>query len=332
MVPSPVPILLALSLLAPAVAARARQDAVKSVSIRFKRTEVSSRSGVTDPPPGSGRTPAPVKVITTESTSELVVSGDRYHYVGNHPLLLLPAGRIVPQCRVMTFDGIRATLQLSNRTVGTADLSSAFVIWDPILNELRRPEIEPIWLTFRSAEWSVRLVPTGVIGSVGGARTVEYAEARARYWLEPAKGYVVRRKQTLREGQVASEIDIDYRADELAGWVPVASVRREYSAAGKVELTTRVEVLELRFNGDPPASTFEPRFTPGMTITDQGEGKNYRIAADGRRRELGPDGNDLPEPPSWSGRNRKWFLRAAVAVAVLVLAWLLFRRRSSSRK
>ena len=333
MIASPLVILVAISLLAPMLAARARQDAVRTASFRFKRTETSARSGVSDPSPGSGRLPAPIKIVKTESTNRLVIAGECYRYEDNHPALFLPAGRVVPRSAVTVCDGARTYLMSSNLNAGTADIMSAIVTDDANLGELLRPEIAPIWHSFRSARWVAGLRPTGAVTEIDGARAVEYGGTNGlpSYWLLPAKAYVVGRIQARSQGRLSSQVDIGYRPHDVAGWVPTFWESHTFSTTGKEELTTRIEVLDMRINEEMPAELFDPKLPPGIVILDQRDHKQYRIAADGSRRELGNDGLELPAaqevPRTWFEQNRKWLFRLFVAIGLLPLAWQMFLRR-----
>jgi hypothetical protein len=71
-------------------AAKVRQDAVKTASIKFKRTEVVPRGSMSDSAPVQfkGRAPWPADDFTLESVELLLLDGAKYCYEDNHFIFL----------------------------------------------------------------------------------------------------------------------------------------------------------------------------------------------------------------------------------------------------
>ncbi len=143
----------------------------------------------------------------------------------------------------------------------------------------------------------------------------------------------MRRITLRRQGQLLDQVDITYRPDEIAGWFPTSWVRNQYAPGGAVRRTTKIEVLEVRFNEPQPAEQFDVVFPTGTTvIDDRNDLTFYRVQPDGSMREVSPSGEvlsaSIAQPgDSWYRRNR-WILAClGMALVGLVLAGVLKRRR-----
>jgi hypothetical protein len=170
--------------------------------------------------------------------------------------------------------------------------------------------------------------------------TVKGSAARTdRYWLDPARDYVIRRMQRVekqRGGQLVQQVDVAYRPHDACGRVPASWVHRHYTPAGAAGRTTTVEVLDLRLNEPQPADLFDLRFPPGTTFYDARDGKAYRVQPDG---SIGEDPirtmEELPvavvpfrEP--WYRRNRWLLIGLGAMLAALGLRYALRRRGANA--
>src|SRR5205823_285446 len=136
----------------------------------------------------------------------------------------------------------------------------------------------PITITFRGGRPSLfeftidQLEPTGAKMMIDGSLCREYVPKRPdknppRYWLDTDKDYVLRR--VLWQGKdfrVATQLDVQYRRDPTAGWVPAAWVSKGLRQDGEVSWTVTEEVLSLSVNTPQAPGLFDLTFPPGTYV------------------------------------------------------------------
>jgi hypothetical protein len=211
-------------------------------------------------------------------------------------------------------------------------------------------EVFPLTMTIRGLSPAVaqhlvsQMRPSDNTVTIDGAPCKEYtvkssAARTDRYWLDPARDYVIRRIRRMekqRGGQLVQQVDVAYRPHNACGWVPASWVHRHYTPAGAAGRTTTVEVLDLRLNEPQPAELFDLRFPPGTTFYDARAGKAYRVQPDG---SIGEDPirprTELPVavvPPRepWYRRNKWLLIGLGAMLAALGLRHALQRWRASA--
>jgi hypothetical protein len=332
---------------APAVAAaRTRQESVKTVNLVLKQTEVFAKGGVSDrtPPPFKSKAPVPAKETTLESINRLVLDGEKVRYEDNHPGWHMPSGEQHKRRVVSLFNGSVAKKYFPSgvsgkgNPVGTIDKDA----WQ---DAMKSAVLTPITMAFRGLDLAISpyligdLKPSGITLPIDGApcqeHVVNFSDATKSFWLDPGKDYVVRRMRLQRRGHLVDQCDISYRRHDAWGWVPASWVRNQYSPAGTVLVTTKVEVLEMRLNDPQPAEQFDIQFPAGSQVFDIRNAKNYRVQPDGTMRELSPSGEELPgsvpQPGDpWYRRNKWLLLSLGVVLAALVLPYAMRRKRANA--
>jgi hypothetical protein len=311
----------------PAVAAAgARAKAVKTAAITFKVTEVIARGGVSSTSGVAFAPITPPDERTFEAIDRLALDGEKVRYENNHFLFRKPNWELVPLRSVWSsFDGaVAKTLFPRGLSV---DEPLGWVRNSPQAEWVGELDLLPLTMTFRGLSPAVvwhpisSLRPSASTLTIDGVPCKEFTAkdsgTRAdRYWLDPARDYVVRRAQRIksqRGGQLVQQVDVVYRRHDVCGWVPASWVHRHYTPAGDVGRTMTVEILDLRLNDPQPPDLFDIRFPPGATFSDQRDNKQYRVGPDGSIREepLTNRGGSpetvalLAEP--WYRRN-KWLL------------------------
>jgi hypothetical protein len=332
---------------APAVAAaRARQQSVKTADIEFKQREIIPRGGKSDENPDlyGPKAPVPANETTCESINRLVFDGEKYRYEDNHPTwgtFHVPNPQTIKWSSISAFDGTTAK-HFFERGIGFGNRSGS-IGQDPQVWTARPFSLDPITMAFRglNSDLSWRVIPamkpSGNTLPIDWAPCQEYvinvtkSDQTFNFWLDPDKDYVVRRISHQSPGRLFAQTNIRYRRDDACGWVPDSWVRNEYSAAGKVSSTTRVDVVAMRLNEPQPAELFDVQFPPGTMVADQRNHKEYRVQPDGSLRELSRvTGQELPvsegQPEgAWYWRY-KWLL-AGSGVVLAGLAWQYAVRR-----
>jgi hypothetical protein len=344
-VPLLVTTLAATSLEDPAVAAaRKRQQAVRTARFEVHVREVHAKGSKSERAGVPTDNPLPTEEVIVESDNVLVFSGGNVRVEENHPkwngshfapfrVVEASEGR-----RVAVFypDGDRGdpTPTASIRDILPPVLVKGF-LWLPLTATVRglSPEAEQFPVrSFRS---------TGVTEMIDDDHCREYATPpRAgwpdvRYWLASDKGYVVRRIRVMSEGRVYQQLDIRYRSNESAGWLPSDWVTTEHGRDGPALVTTAVAVTAARLNEPVPDEALRISFPPGTRVKDKG-GKKYRVEPDGSWSEIEAEAGPPDDLPLWPAgpRGQAWVAGLAVAagLAALLAVWLRLRRPALPRR
>jgi hypothetical protein len=326
------------------VAARRRQDAVKTIMIEYKRTEVLARGSKSEDEDGplKPKTTVPDKEMTIESTNRLVIDGVKVRIEDNHPRWLMPAGKLLETKQVGLFDGAIAKSFFSE---GLRDDGSpmGYILRDHELEQVKFIALIPITLTIRAFQPAIDplpmgdMKPTGMTLPIGGVACQEYAmdygtSTHTTCWLDASKDYAVRRIRMQFRGRLSAQTDVTSYRHEDWGWIPTAWVCNQYSSAGAVLRADKMQVLELRVNGAQPAEQFELQFPSGTVVGDGRNGKFYRVEPDGSMRqtfpvEKGPSGS-VPQPGApWYQRHKWLIVGLAVVLAVAGLLYTVRRKR-----
>jgi hypothetical protein len=319
-----------------AQAARTRQDRVKTLTVEYKRTEVTSRGAISAAwPHVKAKGPVPANETTLESVSRLLIAGDKFRYEENHPAFALPSGAINRRSMVFVFDDTlgKALLPCGARgdgnPVGVIERGAADF-------KVKVIHLMPLTITFRglSPQFSSFVVsdmkPTGVTLPIEGVKCAEYTITYSpnrveRFWLDPSKDYVVKRHQ-----RALDQTDITYRRHDTWGWIPTSWKRVEYSSAKTVATSMTINVLDIRINEPQADEQFELQFPPGCYVEDHRNNKPYRVQEDGRMREVSWSGEELSTTVDQPGlawyQRHQWLLISAGALAVVFSGMFLVRR------
>lgn len=323
------------------VAARARQESVKSLNIKFKWKEIVAKGGKTrliEDIRHKTTGPIPAKETTIVSENTFVVDGEKIRFQRNHPTWDTD-GNLVEKNFIGVFNGFIAKNYFPDG-MGMRAASQGIIRKEARLEDTKWFVLNPITLTFCGLNPAITaysisdMNPTGAKLPIDGTMCVEYAakpsvDSIISCWVDPEKDHVIRRIRKQRQGRLLDQADIRFRPNSNGAfkWVPESWTRTEYSQAGTVLSTSSVEVLELHLNEPQPTELFEIQFPPGCEVYDQRTNKEYKIQADGTMREVSPrTGEELPgsipQPGElWYWRN-KWLLASiGVALVVLVIAY-----------
>jgi hypothetical protein len=328
------------------VAARTRQDAVKTLVMVYKRTEVVARGAESEAQEGplKPKTTVPDKELTLESTNRLTIDGVKVRIEDNHPRWSMPDGTLLETRQVALCNGSIAKTFFSEG-VRTGGRPTGYIMRDPRLTEVKLIALTPITLTIRGLEPAINplpmsdMKPAGPALPIGGVPCQEYAidyghNSTVNCWLDPSKDYAVRRIHTRQRGKLVVQTDITSYRQEACGWVPASWVCNQFSPAGATLKSDKVQVLELQFNEPQSVTQFELQFPPGSAVGDGRNGKFYEVQPDGSMREtFSPTGEALstwsvPQPGApWYRRHQWLIVSVAVILAVAGILYAVRRRR-----
>lgn len=324
-----------------AAAARKRQEAVKSLEVRVRFTHVYQRGGMAGgrPDPDSSRPIIPREMTTLEGVVRFVSAGDRARLEHQEPMWSSPDKQFLlqPQVHVQDRSGMRSLWPQG--FLGNGPARGVIRPTDRLRGTLSA-RLGPIVLTFRALEPDLNedritvWVRTGKTVMIGDAPCEEYTETYgssvAHFWVDPARGQVVRRIMRVGKEGLSSACDIDYRQDKDGRWVPKSWLTTRYFTDGTVSQTTQAEVVVLRVNAAIPDAEFDLKFPPGCEVAEADGSKQYRVEEDGTLRAVeetpAPQGRRPPQTNYW---DYGWVLAAValVCLAIPVGAW--WRRRQS---
>lgn len=333
----------------PSAAARVRQELVRTLDVRFTRTEVEqagSRSAAL--PAGLASVVAkgvPKEETTSESRNRVLLCGRKMRFENNHPTWNMVTGKLEPGPRIAVDNGAVGKLFFSKgiggdgKPMGRMHNSSDRI-------ELNDPVLNPILFTYRGTDRDICPFPlggfkrTGAVLPFGDDACDEYTQVRGEVvmtvWLDPAMDYVVRRFTQRKGDHLLHQMDCQYRKDEAWGWVCASWTIHEYGREGNLLRAARMEVTSYRFGGEPAASEFDLTFPPGARLYDMLANKYYTVADDGNMAETNARWEPTGQPPiPQPGRNfaeRHKYLLTALTVAVAGALAFLFLRRFSARR
>ena len=149
--------------------------------------------------------------------------------------------------------------------------------------------VQPVLLGFRPLNSGdatvdldeVRVVPGG--GFIGAIECVVLEAAgeggaSRRYWLDPARGFVVLRFESTASGGASLVQDILYADDGPGGMHrPVSWSSIAETSSGDLRLTDECEVTACRFGRAAPDDAFEIEFPNGTRVFDGRTGSSYTV-------------------------------------------------------
>lgn len=220
----------------PAVAAaRARQEAVKTLEVEFRCVATVPKGAISDADPKAygKRAPLPANDLLAESINRLVIDGVKVRYEDNHPTWsnwYAPDGALRKRTTISTSDGTNAKLFFPKGLSGQGN-PLGIISRDALAKLMISQEVlSPITMTFRGLDIAFRHHPITLMKPSGNILPIDWEpcqeqvialskDVTAHFWLDPCKGYVVRHLE-----DHLGLTDIRYRRDDDWGWVPEAWV------------------------------------------------------------------------------------------------------------
>jgi hypothetical protein len=310
------------------VAARVRQDGTKSLVLEYRQINRLYQ-------PATAARPA--MESTAISCNRIVLDGDKVRVEDNNPSMSAASGMQRGQ-RINIFDGNQSRT-LFPTGIGPNEPPMGIIHAKEDSIEAHLPQA--IFLYARGLDRRFRSItidqwqPTGKSQLIDGANCQEYLiqrqDSTTRYWVDPAKGHLVRRTESLWRDRLTRRETISYREEPATGWVPAGWRMEELNADGTVKYVRDVTVTKLERNGLVENSEFRLDFQPGANVYSQQERTDYRVEADGQLRALTAQ-ELFGSPPrttirQWLAQNVWYLVLAATAVVAGMVAILMWRRQ-----
>jgi len=328
------------------IAARGRQQAVKSAVIEYKIKDVISKGGWVFT---SQARPVPPDDITFESNNRLIFDGARYRIDNNHFVMLFGIGtnRVIQVPLWTASDGTVTKSLWREGMPNSGPWGTINGVDDKM--DLKIPDLDPVWMCLRwdDSSFVPQVVgtykPSGSSKEIDGAKCREYAAKQngrttVKLWVDPNKDYTVRRLVCERDGRISDQWDVSYRRHEKGIWVPEAWSHRWHSSDGRIVRVCRAEAMAVRLNEPLPAESFDLTFPVGSILYDQRDQRDprnpakFHVEADGSIRRF----TEEEIRPPVQAKNHRWYRRnqwvlgsAWVAVGVGLLVYVVRRLRAA---
>jgi hypothetical protein len=322
----------------PAVAAaRKRQEAIKTLDVKFKHTESYTKGAVSDASRSNPNPPVPVPAedMSVESMNRIVIDGEKIRVEENHPGWYDRGKRTYKQTKIYTYDGDAAYMlfrsDYGGRPSAQGGIEEAFLGRDV--------HFIPLYVSVRglstifSSPTTAQLQPSQTTEKIGDDLCEQYivptkGEAPTRFWLDPKRDYCIRCIRSGNEAQSHSVYNIQNTHYEKYGWLPKSWSHQEHSWKGKLLATHTFEIQEMKINEPVPADLFKIEFPPGSRVADNRNDKHkeYIMESDGSMREddlashMPPPARKIWYPPL------TWSISALILIVVGVLAIIIVRR------
>jgi hypothetical protein len=236
------------------------------------------------------------------------------------------------------FDGKK---QLSLNHPGSTPWAQALIRAEPRGAELPY-DTRPVLRTLRGTNPHFRpddldeYLPTGATIPVDGGRGSELhskgspTRSEQRLWIDPGRGFVAPRYLSGPATQPVIRIDVKYRPDPNAGWVPTGwTIVMARMTDGRVicTWTAKVTVCTLNEPIDPEAFAFT--LPAGTRVVDETrKPQDYILREDGSKRVIGPrefgkSYQELMSTPGPESEGSWWRRRAGLLLAAFVGAGII---------
>lgn len=316
-----------------ALAAKARQEAIKSIEFQFTVKETVEPGawnmyGATAP--GGG--PVPAQRTIRESKNRLVISGNRIRYENNHPNLSLQTNGWSENIDLAVSDGFRQK-KYYGPVSGANRKNSYGILASPSRGLIAHDTLQlPMMLAARGYDGDLSLItysgglrPTGETLHVRGRRCVAYKQPSQNLtvWVDEAEGHSLRRVQLTAKGVTDTQIEVESGDEPSSGLaLPKSWTESHYSTAGKLRKTVAVTVDAVSVNREYGADTFDLEFPPGIDVDDQRSNTQVRVLADLSLVPLDPSG----KPVGWIDRNWVWMTCVAGGCIVTLVGLFSWRK------
>jgi hypothetical protein len=314
------------------LAARTRQESVKSLVVEFTETDVL----------GQGRSSPP---LILRSENRLAIEGDKVRFESNNPQWL---DRIEMDEKSPP---VSFLLVLNDGCLKRYYPAGLAANHDPLImindqhtqGYLLSAVLAPLMATFRGLSpahslWPVdRLKVTGETGKVGAADCQEYLRPITQMdayhcWLDSGPDHLIRRVELHIGRRSIDQLDIDYERQgqhvvpRRWRWRPFPSDREEPHGF-------TVELTKVEFDVGPQAADhFEVPYPEGIEVRDFKKQKKYKAAADGSLiliSSIPPDHPaESPLEAPWY-RNKFVLVPGAVTLAALFFGYYLISKRKT---
>lgn len=327
-----------------AVAARTRQERLRTVTFVYRLKETSESSSVFNEGfrRGAEEKQPPNQRRQHESINRLVFDGDRIRHEDNHPTPDMRVLDWVDSVTVEVSDGTTVK-KLHHPKSGATRQNAVAKISTPKTDSIADIRMHmPFHVccrgwknpACRNAFTLPPFLPTATTLKLGGRTLAEYANpdyAPARLWVDPAEGHSLRRVRYQSEsGKAIGQTEIRSQLHEASGqWLPQSWTHTDYDGNGKVKREFEITVISVAVDATVSDSEFDIQFPPGLQVYDRRDGQWSLVRDDGT---LQPVAGALVSSESvrpalqsnWWVRN--WWWLVPLAICLLVVVVLCVRR------
>jgi hypothetical protein len=273
-------------------------------------------------------------VVRYKQAGTLCLDGDRFAFTYDAKGLeqLSPSGITIPS-RFKVVHTESEYLRYSDRqavlSMPAAGPTASLTLKRPDrCREAQYPDVYPLVLALRPLMRSVSFVdlshyrplPTGGVVGEAPCLILEPADDRAEavsLWVDPLRDYVIRRAIVSFDGRECSQLDIDYSADPVAGWLPKEWSWVHLNLKGDLDLALRASLDNRSINMPLSPAEFALEEPAGAQVTDLRSGSPVVRWIGGRE--------PVDAPSDW----RKRLVVLGNIVVALVVTWLVATRRFS---
>lgn len=332
---------------------RSRERRTRTATFEWTESETVAAGSMPPPLMGPVPSPGPPQDVTVRRQVAVSLDGDMLRYEYEGPQWVVDRQQFLPRHHLYVFDSKQGKTYFGDDLQETRRFSPVGFITGPENDgQYNNWRLLPVLLHYRACHPKlVKFDPAAYrvsskLGAVGQRQCV-ILEPKGQplrptsYWVDPERDFVVLRVEQSFEGKPRSKLDVSYKRDRVAGWVPwswkevtvtekTCELRYQYSGT-----VTKYEV-----NSSIPASEFQFDFSPGTEVVDT-RNKTHYIVRPGdakrmvtaRERDAGvpyevllvtESGRAVPEGPAGRGYVVLYVLLGG-ALPALVL-WVLYKR------
>ncbi len=274
-----------------------REAAFRSGTFVWKEVRFLAKGGHR-----SGREPFPPQDVTHKYQRSFMFEGGKLRYSANHPGVWAPGMEFFQREEEDAWDGRIGKSLVGGRPGDTFDYRG-HVVPDreraaPGLLPLR-PILAHYWPSRGQVGSLRRLSLTGRRGKMDisscivleGSPGVDARTGVNRsIWLDPQRGYIVRRWMAAQDGKSLLQTDVFYSEDPGHGWVPSHWKTLEHRPDGTLRQSIEATVVEQSINTAIEPEAFQLEFPPGTLVTDlrvpcgDGDYQKFVIRPNGTKR------------------------------------------------
>lgn len=163
--------------------------------------------------------------------------------------------------------------------------------------DAEQPSLLPLILLYRPFVPSLKpiddlrgMIVTGQQKVLNGQRCVELMQqlstSSIHIWVDPARDFVLARRQVIAQGKSVGQVDISYRNDESAGWVPTSWKTVSLHRNDKLYYSSTSEIASAEFDNRVESNTFDFDFPLGTWVLNERTGESYILRPDGTKRPV----------------------------------------------
>jgi hypothetical protein len=321
-----------------AVAARTRQEAIRSIEYRYTIEEVIE-AGAYQAAAFGGSGSFPAERLKIKSANRLVISGDKIRIENNHPIYSVQTNSLSKNIALCVSDG--KVMKTYYGPPSGADRANSYGVIAFSDRGLFARDVLLLPLLLSCRGYDGRLCPVTFSKHlsgpdekvrIGGHWCQKYSSSvhQITFWFDDT-AHSLRRLRVYGRNGLDVQSDIEPQSDGKSGHVLPASWKQShFTPTGKLRQSLAVTVTGVEINAEYSDGEFDQTFPTGIEVEDQRTEQSHLVRDDGSFRQLRYPGEDTTstrndQRSSWWDRNIGW-MAAVVFVCLLALGVLAARR------